>query len=286
MNELFDLVSEFKKNNIKSDIKNTDLLLIQKPMQQGDKGYFDFRVIIYYLYGQFLDDYSQLKNILIIISTLLKDDYEVLGPNVYKDKQIGQAIIWLHKRLLVHLDEHNFSVYFKKNSILQNIINDYKDNIKIKCNINYCEYFKALENNLNLLSQENIKQENHILDKNQELDSEKQDLIIEDVKASGQFKSHQLDKLLNKIDFFKKLLFKNKYQDAINVGYIIDQEINNYKIDYYFPDLFVDYFECKLKYFDELEEAKNSSEKTESSKKISLLEKILNSNFDYLNKLS
>jgi len=302
---LLEVVLELKNKNINADLKSTDFLQIQKPIQKGNynelgciayewlqKGYFDFRLISYFSYSRLLGNNDFLE-VLSIISIILENYYNELGPKVNKDKHISQALKWFHKRLMVNFEDQIFINDLLKllntQSDIENFHNEilkYKNNLKEICNISYCENFNSIETKIFLLIQESeeiTKNDFKTKIESSSIDNSNQKEIIEVINNNPNraFYSKKLEKLLNKIDIFKKLLEQTNYQRAASVEYIIDQELEKYKIDYYFEELFMEYFSLKLKYLNSLSEHQDMICEIPDSKEIKILEKLLNSN-EYL----
>lgn len=290
---LFDIILEFKNKNINKELKNTDFLQIQKPIQSSDyselgkisyewlqKGYFDLRLVIYFLYSNLLEN-NNLIYIFSVISKLLEEYSDILFPLNYKEKHFSQAIIWFHKRLIVFIEDNDLNEPDNIEEV-QSVISDYKKNIKEFCKISYCENFNLIENKISLLLKDVISKEEVKEISNEEtkiLNGFKNNNNINTRQKS--FYSQKLDKLLNKINIFKKLLSQENYQRAASIEYIIDQELEKYRIDHYFEDLFVEYFCNKLNYADNLRNYQEFFLETSGNRDIKILERLLNSN-EYL----
>jgi len=281
---LAEILLELKEQNIHIDLKNTDFLQIQEPIQIGNyielgevsynwlqKGYYDFRLIIYFLYSSLLEK-NNLLEILSVISQILDEHNEELGPKVYKERQFFQVLIWFHKRLLVYVEEHDLNTQTSIEEF-ESVISRYKKKIKEVCKISYCDNLNIIENKILLLA-------NEINSKEEVQPAQQEEVkIFTKVESNNdkKFFSRKLEKLLNKISLFKKFLKQENYQMAANVEYIIDQELDKYKIDYYFEDLFIEYFSLKLDYSSNLKNYHNMIFENSGSKEIDILERLLDS---------
>lgn len=306
-NSLSNTLLEFKNKNNNLDIKSTDFLIIQKSIQTSnynqlgiaanewlEKGYYDFRLLIYFLHSHLLKS-NQLGEALKNISLILNQQYEIIRPQLHKNKQISQALIWFHKRLLVIFDDKDFKQNLDNLDNLSLELLNYKKVIKNKCEINYCEYLNTLENKTFLIINENKNEldfNDQNLTQNQEQNGKEifkehlnQNLLnnsISNNKTNRAFYSSKLEKLLSKINIFKLLLENNNYQKAADVEFIIDKELDLYQAYYYFEELFTEYFTLKFKYLDVLQEYQNIRELNPEAKEIKILEKVLNLNAEVL----
>lgn len=287
---LSDIILEFKNQNINQELKNTDFLQIQKPIQSSNyselgkisyewlqKGYFDFRLVIYFLYSNLLEN-NTLIDIFSVISKLLKEYNEFLFPVTYKEKHFSQTIIWFHKRLIVFIEENDLN-YQDNIEEIQSVISDYKKNIKDFCKISYCENFNMIENKILLLAKEVISKEEVSKILNEE--TKVINVVKDNDHNQKNFYSQKLYKLLNKINIFKKSLSQENYQRAASIEYIIDQELEKYRIDHYFEDLFVEYYCNKLNYADKLRNYQDFILEASGIRDIRVLERLLDSN-EYL----
>ncbi len=257
------IISLNEENILEEELSKIDLSEILDLVTQGnykkaaeissdklEQGYFDVRLVCYYLFGLCSQDFSKHADYVFnFLSSVLTEQYELLKPLKYKEKQCQNAFNWFMTSLFdfFNYQENKSSRLIFATDIIESYINFQKkiesSSIAIdKTTVGKIRNFIADRVKAKEVKEQNSSDREIIVDAQEALDSQ----IIQPQKTTQLNGSLKWNILLDKLQLLDELQKKNADTEAAVLFKNIYQSLIHFKPLEYFPDIFSGFYQKVL----------------------------------------